>query len=674
MTFQRLMTMIFGDMDHVVCYLDDILVFSQDKTQHEQDLREVFKRLNENGLRIRIDKSNIRQDRVKFLGFEVSSSGIRPALNATAPVLQLQSPRNTKELRRVLGMLNFYRGHIQDFTHIAQPLHELLSNSQFQWKPTHEQALRKLLKTLTEKTILKFPDLNEPFQIHADASDYGAGGVVSQKSHPVFFFSKKFTGAQKNYTTMEKETLAIIWILKTYETVLRGAKIQILSDHLNLRYLDSAQSQRCQRWRTYLQEFEIELKHIAGKNNVIADTLSRDASLACSAADTSAEFPLDPEKIIKAQEACEDCRKEINLNPGKYEGNPADGIPFRVANNNRPLLVPTSLREDILTWTHKMLGHPGRQKLHLTLKDILYWPHMFADIEALTAKCQLCQQVKDSQHAQGTLNMTNEQAQPWEIVSVDLIGPFRDDSKSQISHCLTILDHATRIVEIIGLKNIKASTVAQKFDKHWLCRYPRPSTLLSDQGTQFLSNEFQELLQSYGIHHTVTSSYHPETNGMIERMHATINTMIRSTIAEGGEWRTKLPAISWALRTTFHRTLGSTPFRAAFGRDGIYPDILFDAQQIQQTAEQKLQQQRETDLTRRNKRRSPHLYKKGNKVWYRNPFRTKLSARFIGPYTVVQAKDNNTVRIRNEKVEFDCNITQLKPLEQGRDVVTETVI
>lgn len=285
-TFQRLMNNIILGIPGCVVYIDDILLFSHSWEDHVIQLSMLFSRLSEANLVINLGKSEFVKSHALYLGYVVGQGQIVPPRAKVQVILDFPNPKNRRDIQRFLGMVGYYRKFIHDFSKLAAPLTDLLSKriSKFNWTENCEKAFCALKNILATYPVLRSPNFNKTFSIAVDASNVGAGGALLQEDevgvlHPVCYFSKKFNQAQKNYSVIEKELLSLIWSLQYFGVYVQSAPdpIVIFTDHHPLRFLNKFRdkNQRLTRWSLWLQEYNLDIKHIKGTDNVLADCLSR---------------------------------------------------------------------------------------------------------------------------------------------------------------------------------------------------------------------------------------------------------------------------------------------------------------------------------------------------------------------------------------------------------------
>lgn len=284
-TFQRLVNLVLGNLPNCKSYLDDIVVYTRDWMSHMSTLREVFRRLSDASLTLNLAKCEFGKGTVLYLGQQVGSGKVCPADAKVKALAEFPVPSTRRELRRFLGMSGFYRRYCRNFSTVAAPLTALTSPScQFIWTSECQNAFENLKGLLCCSPVLSAPDFCKPFKLEVDASAVGAGAVLLQEDkhgvdHPVSYFSRKFNEHQQKYSTVEKETLALLLALQHFEAYLGSSSesIRVYTDHNPLVFLSRMynNNQRLMRWALIVQEYNLEIVHKKGSENIMADALSR---------------------------------------------------------------------------------------------------------------------------------------------------------------------------------------------------------------------------------------------------------------------------------------------------------------------------------------------------------------------------------------------------------------
>lgn len=283
-TFQRLMNSVLAGIQGIRClvYLDDIVIYADSLQTHSKKLREVFQRLSEHNSKVQPDKCEFLRREVIYLGHVITEDGVKPDPSKIEAVKNFPVPKSPKDIQSFLGLANYYRKFIKDFSKISKPISSLLKkNVPFLLTSSQQESFDRLKLSLTQEPILRYPDFTKEFILTTDASNFALGAVLSQEhdSHdlPVSFGSKTLNSAESNYSTIERELLAIVWAVKHYRSYLFGRKFKIITDHRPLTWLFNLKEpgSRLVRWRLKLEEYDYRIEYKPGKINSNADALSR---------------------------------------------------------------------------------------------------------------------------------------------------------------------------------------------------------------------------------------------------------------------------------------------------------------------------------------------------------------------------------------------------------------
>lgn len=282
--FQRLINEVLKGVKGCSVYIDDILLCSREWNEHVTLLKEVFKRLDDANLAVNLKKSEFARAHVEYLGYQVGQGKVKPVEAKVEAIVNFPSPTNRKELLRFLGMAGYYRRFCNNFSVVALPMTRLLSKKEkFIWNEHCQRSFSKIKELLITAPVLITPDFNEPFKLYVDASHEGIGSTLMQEregvDHPVGYYSKKLLGYQRSYSTVEKEALALLMSLNHFEVYVRGTgrPLEVFTDHNPLVFLHKMknENQRLMRWCLLLQDYELIIQHVKGRDNILADTLSR---------------------------------------------------------------------------------------------------------------------------------------------------------------------------------------------------------------------------------------------------------------------------------------------------------------------------------------------------------------------------------------------------------------
>lgn len=284
-TFQRLMYKVLGDMlwKNAMAYMDDLVIFSPTYEQHMKDLSEVLSKIKTAGLKIKPPKCSFAKKGIQYLGFIISDKGVECDPATTEKVKAFRKPTCRKDVRSFLGLTSYYRKFIHRYAFIAKPLYELTKDEVlFQWTSREQEAFEELKRRLTSPPVLMYPDLNKPFIVATDASGFGVGAVLKQeddegKERVIAYASRVLNKAERNYSTTERECLALKFATQVFRPYLYGTRFTVITDHQSLVYLKSMKNPngRLARWKLHLLDFDFTVKYKKGKLNTDADTMSR---------------------------------------------------------------------------------------------------------------------------------------------------------------------------------------------------------------------------------------------------------------------------------------------------------------------------------------------------------------------------------------------------------------
>ena len=688
--FQHRMATLMDGLQFVRTYLDDLLLITKgDFSDHLDKLEKVLERLRNAGLKVNAEKSFFGRAELEYLGYWITRDGFQPLPQKVQAIINMKAPQNVRQLRRFIGMINFYRDMWIRRSHILAPLTRLTSKkTKFVWDEAVQKAFEEIKRVVARDVVLAYPDFSQPFEIHTDASKHQLGAVIMQKGRPLAFYSRKLTPAQTRYTTTERELLSIVETLKEFKTILLGQQIIVKTDHKNLTYHDTT-SDRVLRWALLMEEFSPRIEYIKGHHNVVADALSRleidedtDSSPPTATAEANAQlfgmsvneytFPLAIERLYEAQKKDQDMVKRMDKHPEEYQSKEIEGT--MIVHYKNKLYIPSSLREEILNWYHTNLLHPGVTRTTETIRQYMYWPKLDDDVKEHVRTCPQCQKNKLQKKKYGHLPEKQAEANPWQTVCVDLIGPYtlRTKRGKRKLQAMSIIDPATGWLELVAMTDKKAETAGDIFRRTWLTRYPRPRRCIHDNGNEFLGESFANTLQKAGIKPTPTTVRNPQANGVLERVHQVLGNMIRTLeISEDPKkarihWDDILQPCAWAVRSTYHTGMKATPGQLIYGRDMIH-DISFKVnwELIKQTRQERIH---ESNL-RENAKRIAHTYHEGDKVLLKNdanPNLGKLENHYLGPYTIIKVHDNGTVTIDRLTFEERVNIRRIVPFYERR--------
>lgn len=614
-TFQRLMDKFKLSLTGILIliYIDDMIICSSTFEEHLSDLEKIFKRLREYNLKVNREKSKICCDHVKYLGHVITNEGIELDNDKVMAIRSRPNPRNPKEVLSFLQTCSWYRRFIPGFAQVSKPLSDLTKKkSIWKWNDETQKAYDKLKDLLTSAPILQQAQEDKPFFLKTDASSYALGAVLVQgegvDEHPIEYASRLLNSAEKNYSTTEREALAIVWAVTKFRGYIDGAEITLLTDHQPLKWLMSLKSPsgRLARWALTLQPYNLQINYVPGRTNVVADTLSRppckdaiDTDQDCPVCVIQMDLPTKGAKEIREDQLKdEEIRKIIQSfenndeNTSHWSGRGYlmnEGVLYRYSPDSEAeeaqLVVPAHEQENVLKHYHDdaTAGHYGVDKTITRIASRYYWQGMRKYIANYIGKCPECQKYKPSNLKPAGLMKTVSSNQRFETIAIDLFGPL-PTSKEGYRWIFITEDIASRWTELFPLIEATAEHCATTLLDEIFLRYGIPRRLITDNGTQFISAIMQQLTHMLKINQILTPVYHPEANP-VERKNRDLKTQLAILVKENhATWPDYIPGIRFAMNTAKCQTTGYSAAFLTFGREPrTLDDTHQDIRQISQS-------------------------------------------------------------------------------------------
>ncbi|KRX51502.1 Retrovirus-related Pol polyprotein from transposon, partial [Trichinella sp. T9] len=568
-TFQRLMENALRGLTFKGClvYLDDIIVYGRTEEEHLERLEGVLSRLQSVGLKIKPEKCQLMRQSVRYLGHIVTQHGVSTDPEKTAAVQEWPTPRCVREVRQFLGLASYYRRFVRNFAGVANPLHALTRKGEkWRWGPKEEEAFARLKDALVSPPILCHPDFDRTFLVDVDASEDAIGAVLSQQGEQgppgvVAYASRSLSRAERSYCATRKEMLALVWATHHFRPYLYGRKFTARTDHNSLKWLRNFREPEGQvaRWLEKLAEFDFEVVHRPGKKHQNADALSRRACRQCGSRDDSsnvhvAAMALDSvspvERWQREDAECMQVREWIEKETWPQlapEGSLwmkslwsqrdrivlQEGTIYRtweIPDTGDSRLLPVIPRRnipEILKTIHNQPtgGHLGVAKTLAKVRQRYYWPQQREDVEDWCRACQTCAaRAIPTRKLQAPMQL-QPVSHPFQRVAMDLVGPL-EETQIGNRYILVVCDYFSKWPEAFPLPNAEARTVATALVNGVFCRYGAPETLHSDQGRNFESELVKEVCQLFGVTKTRATAYHPQSDGLVERMNRTLLDML----------------------------------------------------------------------------------------------------------------------------------------------------
>lgn len=670
-TFQRMMDSILGDLAFVYVYLDDILVASNSQSDHLVHLRVVFERLGNNGLVINKNKCIFGKSEITFLGHLITSTGIQPIPSRVQAIQDFPVPITQKALREFLGMVVFYHRFIPGLAQVLAPLHEALKckPKDFVLNSSLKNQIQLAKNKLSDATLLTFPVGSAPLALTTDASSVAVGAVLEQYSdkawRPLAFFSRKLRPPEIKYSTFDRELLAVYLAIRHFRHFIEGRDVRLFTDHKPLTFAFAKTrdpiSGRQQRQLSFISEFTTQIQHVSGKQNVVADALSR----ICSLVET-----VSPNSLAQAQQSDPELALvHTSLTSLKFEFvevSPGVRLLCDVSQTNPRPWVPSALRRTIFDSIHST-AHPGARAGRRLVAKHYIWHGLNRDVTQWTAQCPDCQRGKIARHTKAPVEHLETPSSRFQVIHLDIVGPL--DVSAGCRYIFTIMDRFSRWPEAIPMVDVSALSCARALLTGWICRFGLPETIISDRGAQFTSSLWHELSVMLGTKLQHTTAYHPQSNGLIERFHRHLKDTLRARLA-GPHWSQHLPWVMFGIRCAPKDDTKLSPAQLLYGASLKIPGSLCVHPNVETSPQEHFRHLREN--LKHVVPSSSHFHGKPPDyvppkltscpfVWLRvDRVRTPLEPPYDGPFQVLQRRNKSFLLDINGK-KCEISIDRLKP-------------
>lgn len=587
-TFQRFMHQVCAGLNFVFIYIDDILIASHDADEHRDHLNQVFHRLSEYGLTINPAKCVLGSTTIEFLSHEISSDGISPSKQRVDAIVNFPVPTSAKLVQRFLGMLNYYHRFVPKLAETLAPIHEHLATLTkktrpkvpFSWPEVCQEKFEIAREALANATLLVHPEETAEVSITTDASEIAVGAVLQQQNDdgswsPLAFFSKKLSVAERKYSAFDRELLGIYLSVKHFRYFVEGRSFCIYTDHkplVSAIISKTERSPRQSRHLDYVSQFSTDIRHVRGKYNVVADTLSRPEDASVETLETNL-------KTVQDLQTDDTGLRELIENPpprSTYKMSkisiPGTDIELwcEISTNRQRIYLPEPIRRTYFDRLHN-ISHPGTRASRKLVSARYFWPAMNNDVAKWTRQCEGCQKSKVIRHTKSQIDRFPPTSAKFEHVHIDIVGPL--PQSNGYSYLLTAVDRFSRWPEVFLLKDITTETIAKEFVAGHVSRFGVPAKITTDRGSQFEARMFAELTKILGAHRIRTTSYHPQANGLVERFHRDVKAAIMAR--KNAKWSDELPIILLGLRSVVKEDMGCTSAELLYGQPLVLPGEMF---------------------------------------------------------------------------------------------------
>lgn len=523
----RMAEIVLRDLIPEVCvvFIDDTIIKGKSVDGFLVNLEQVLERMRKFNVKLKPSKCSFGYTSIEFVGHVFNQNGYYLSEKRKQEVLELKAPTDLKGLRRLLGLVNFFRDFIPNFSQMVKPITDLTARSGCYWNEEADQAWDRVKREVASAGILFHVEEEGELRVYTDASIVGIGGVLKQFREnvevPIMFISKKFSSTAANWSTLEQECFGIFFTIMKLRSFLLGRKFVLFTDHRNLIYLQQSNIPKLVRWKLRLLEFDFVVKHIPGKENVVADSLSRIASMSV--------------EVTNRQEESES---------------------------------ETSQIEFIKSLHNSVVGHHGIIKMEKMLKAIGWkGSNIREDITTVVQQCLVCQKLKyRKQSVVETQVHTLQGSHPMKRVGIDAIGPLpKDESGNQ--YILTVVDEFSKFTTLYACKSVTAREYVDVLVKH-VSLFGLMEQIRSDGGSQFTATISQEVAKYLGINHFIILPYHPQANGIVERRNGEVLKHLRAIVMERrvrNKWSHFLPIVQNVLNNSIDLSMNTSPSKLIFG-------------------------------------------------------------------------------------------------------------
>ena len=588
--FQRLMETILQGIPHVIVYLDDILVTGATDEEHVKTLSIVLERLERAGLRARKSKCKFMQPSVTYLGHRIDQHGLHPLKEKIQAVKDAPSPKNVTELKSYLGLLTYYSKFLPNMADVLAPLYKLLRKEvRWRWTDIEEKAFNASKDLLTSSALLVHFNPELDLVLMCDASSYGIGAVLAHRmpdgsERPIGYASRSLSSSQRNYSQLEKEALVLVFGVQRFHAYLFGHRFELVTDHQPLlallhqhRPTSTQASARIRRWSLFLSAYEYTITFRNTRAHGNADALSRlPLPIVQTEPKTPPELVLLLEHLEESPVTVQHIRVWTRRDPELSKvlqfierGWPPNGdksLSAYSAKRNElsvyqgcvmwgtRVVIPLPGRRAVLQQLHE--GHPGMTRMKSLARMYVWWPGLDRDIEVSVQQCCHCQE-QQSAPPVAPLQPWKWPSRPWTRLHMDFAGPF------QGKMILIVVDSHTKWIEAYPTDSATSSKVIE-LSRSLFAQFGLPEVIVTDNGSPFVSEEFETYLTKNGVKHITSAPYHPSTNGLAERAVQLVKKGLKKE--KGGSMTSRIARVLMAYRTTPQTTTGMTPSELLQGR------------------------------------------------------------------------------------------------------------
>lgn len=722
-TFMRLMSKVLDGYIGKICevFIDDILIYSKNYTEHIHHLELVLERLALYNLTVSLEKCEFGKSELIYLGHSIIGDTHTAQQAHVEAITNFPEPRTRKQLLSFIGTCNWIRPYVENAADILAPLTAILSRKPFKWTPADTRILDGVKKSFQNIKQLHRPQKNLGMILQTDASDTGISGTLYQEENGERFIianaSSKLSAAERNYHINEKECLAIVWAIKKFYPYLDDRKFLLRTDSRAVTWLSKFKESRSKlmRWSLLLQGLEFDIEHVPGTKNELPDAMSRSPCEYDIGADVEDWYEMVPppfpyndyqketeaclnqieqdssSSLVKAQSEDKLCNKII-ASLRASSGKPIDSIGPKEAellskykiekdllllksnkDGTYKILVPKSMSSKILEDHHSSYIHPGRDQMIKLIQQQYAWKGMNKQIASFVQKCQTCAQVKSAGRTNQASLTPRVASNPLSMVSVDLMGPY-PRSKRGKNYLLVITDVFSKWTQAYPLSNPDSKKVIQALELDFFAKFGYPEVIISDNGPQFISKQWKEKLKEWNILPYTTAIYSAHQNP-VERKNQQIKMKLKALLVDKvnhKSWDENIHRVIFSINTTVNAATQLSPAQILFGRNLRHPNDPIPKEWVENAVDLARQNQAKYHSKRNQQDYQPaRELVEGQRVLIRNHslsnaingFAASLSPTWIGPFIIKKQLHQNVYLCENEKNPKDVKKIELSQIQ-----------
>lgn len=668
--FMRFVNKIYTELianGTVVPYMDDVIIPAATEEEGLQKLKAVLKVASEYGLNIKWKKCKLLQRKIEFLGYEIEDGKLRSAVAKTIDVKNYKEPKNAKQLDRFLGLTGYFRKYVSGYAFIAKPLKDITrQNVKFEFGTAQKLAFEKLKEIITSRPVLIMHRYGVETEVHTDASKFGLGGILFQRSnddnqmHPVRYWSRKTTDAEQKWISYELEVLAVVEALYVWRVYLQDYPFKVITDCKAFAdAMDKKEtSPKIARWAMRLQKYDMKVVHRSGSQMKHVDALSR-----CHIIQLNGLI----DSLKRNQQKDDHLKPIIDIinEKGSYENYMlSNELLYYKVDDEKRLVVPEKMQFEIIKQAHDQ-GHFKTKKMEEIIKREFYIPKLKEKIERFVHNCVTCILTdRKAGKQEGMLHPIPKEDRPLTTLHLDHLGPM-ESTRKNYKHILTIVDAFTKFVWIFPVKSTTSEETMKKLQL-LTATFGNPSRVITDKGTAFTGSMFKDFCRDENIEVVHTTTGVPRGNGQVERIHRVIISVLAKLSIENPEkWFQHTEKVQQFLNKTHQRAIGMTPFELLFGvpmktkedvqmkeiiEQEVIESFVEEREQLRERAKVQILALKEENKRTFNAKRKPATqHEVGDLVAIkRTQFGSglKLHSKNFGPYKVVKSKGNDRYEVQ----------------------------